>query len=138
MADRVLKARYCKVMVPHRAGHGAALLGVIADAGINLLAYSGFPAGGGKAQLDLVADDMGAVRRVAAKHGWRTSAVKRCFVIQGDDRVGAVQRHFADLARARINITAADAVAAGKNRYGMLLWVKPNDYARAARALGAR
>lgn len=138
MADRVLKARYCKVMVPHRPGQGAALLGAIADAGINLLAYSGFPAGGGTAQLDLVAENMGAVRRVAAKQGSRPSAFKRCFVIQGDDRVGAVRRHFDKLAKARINITAADAVSAGKNRYGMLLWVKPKDYARAARALGAR
>ncbi len=138
MADRVLKARYCRVMVPHRPGHGAALLGAIADAGINLLAYSGFPVGGRNAQLDLVVEDLAAVRRVAAKHGWRTSAFKPCFVIQGDDRVGAVRRHFDKLATARINITAADAVAAGKNRYGMLLWVKRKDYARAARALGAR
>jgi hypothetical protein len=29
-------------------------------------------------------------------------------------------------------------VAAGQGRYGMILWVKPRDYARAARALGAR
>jgi hypothetical protein len=125
-------------MVPHRPGHGASLLGAIADAGINLLAYSGFPAGGGKAQLDLIVEDIGGVRRVAAKHGWRVSAGKRCFVVQGDDRVGAVRRHFDKLAAAGISITAADAVAAGKNRYGMLLWVKHKDYARAARALGAR
>jgi hypothetical protein len=29
-------------------------------------------------------------------------------------------------------------VAAGKDRYGMILWVKPKDYAKASRALGAR
>jgi hypothetical protein len=28
--------------------------------------------------------------------------------------------------------------AGGKGRYGMLLWVRPKDYARAAAALGAR
>lgn len=138
MSDRVLRARYCKVLVPHRAGQGAALLGAVADAGINLLAHSGFPAGGGKAQLDFVAENIGAVRRVVAKHGLRASAVKRCFVIQGDDRVGAVQRHLAKLAKERINVTAADAVSAGRKRFGMLLWVRPRDYGRAARALGAR
>lgn len=138
MSDRVLRARYCKVRVPHRAGQGAALLGAIADAGINLLAYSGFPVGGGKAQLDFVAENLGAVRRAAAKRGLRASAAKRCFVIEGDDRIGAVQRHLAKLAKQRINVTSADAVSAGRNRYGMLLWVRPRDYARAARALGAR
>jgi hypothetical protein len=51
--------------------------------------------------------------------------------------VGAVHKHLKKLADRKINITATDAVAAGKGRYGMLLWVKPKDYARAATALGA-
>jgi len=138
MADRVLKARYCYVKVPHRAGQGAAVLGALAEAGVSLLAYSGFPAGGGKAQLDFVARRAAPISRVARRHGWRMSAVKRCFVVQGNDTVGAVYRHLAKLAKARISVTAADAVAAGKQRYGMLLWVKPRDYVRAAKALGAR
>jgi predicted amino acid-binding ACT domain protein len=66
------------------------------------------------------------------------SKVKKGFLIQGTDRVGAVHRHLQKLADAGINVTAADAVAAGQGRYGMILWVKQRDYARAARALGAR
>ena len=138
MADQVRKASYCYVKVPHRAGRGDAVLATLAEAGVNLLAHSGFPSGGGKAQLDFVADQPAAVKRVAKRHGLRTSATKRCFLIQGDDRVGAVHRHFAKLAKAGINVSAAQAVIAGKRRYGMILWVKPKDYARAARALGAR
>jgi hypothetical protein len=49
-----------------------------------------------------------------------------------------VHRHLQKLGDAGINVTAADAVAAGKGRYGMILWVKQRDYVRAARALGAR
>ena len=60
------------------------------------------------------------------------------WLVQGDDKVGAVHRHIKKLADKRINVTAADAVAAGKGRYGMLLWVKPKDYARAARTLNAK
>ena len=37
-----------------------------------------------------------------------------------------------------INVTASDAVTAGKGRYGMLLWVKPKDFARAAKTLDAK
>ena len=58
--------------------------------------------------------------------------------MQGDDRVGAVHNHLKKLANQEINITATDAVSAGQGRYAMLLWVKPKDYARAAKALGAR
>jgi hypothetical protein len=137
MADRVKKVNYAYVMVSNRAGQGAAVMGAIEEAGISLLAYSGFPASRGRAQLDLVTDDLPGVRRVAARLGLRLSKVKRGFLIQGKDRIGAVQRHLTKLARAKINVTAADAVAAGNRRFGMILWVKKRDYPRAARALGA-
>jgi hypothetical protein len=138
VSDRVKKVSYCYPIVPNRAGQGARVLGELSDAGIDLLAYSGFPVGGGRSQLDLVVDDIGPLRRVARKNGWRLSKVKKGFLIQGTDKVGAVNRHLQKLADAKINVTAADGVAAGKGRYGMILWVKPRDYARAARALGAR
>jgi len=138
MADRVRKVNYCYLTVPTRAGHGASVLGELKDADVNLLAFSGFPAKGGKAQLDLLTDDLAAVRRVARQNGWRLSPSKKAFLVQGDDKVGAIHRHIERLADRRINVTAADAVAAGRGRYGMILWVKPKDYARAARALNAK
>lgn len=138
MADRVRKMSYCYVTVPNRAGHGDRILGALREADVNLLAYSGFPVGGGRSQIDLVPERMAALRRVAKQEGWRLSRVKKGFLITGQDRPGAVHRHVAKLAEAGINITAADAVAAGNGRYGMILWVKPKDYARAARALNAR
>jgi len=49
--------------------------------------------------------------------------------------VGAVHHHPRRLAHAKINATAADAISAGKGRCAML---KPKDYARATRTLGAR
>jgi hypothetical protein len=138
MADRVRKVNYCYAKVSARAGQGAAVLDEVQKAGVNLLAFSGFPIGGGKAQLDLVADDMAAVRRVARKNGWRLSKTKKAFLIQGDDRVGACQRQLQKLADQKINVTAVDAVAAGKGRYAAILWVKPQAYARAARVLRAK
>jgi hypothetical protein len=138
MADRVRRVRYCYVTVPHRAGRGAKILGAIKDAGISLLAYSGFPLKGGKAQLDFVLDGTAGIGRLAKKSGWRLSKPKRAFLIQGDDKVGAAHRHIQRLADQKISITSAQGVSAGKGRYGMILWVKPKDYARAARALRAK
>ncbi len=138
MADRIKKVNYVYVTVPNRAGHGAKILGELKDAGVNLLAYTGFPGKGGKAQLDLIPQNMTALRRVARKNDWRLSKVKKGFLVQGDDRIGSVHRHIDKLAQNKINITAADAVAAGKNRYGMILWVRPKDYNRAAKILRAK
>lgn len=138
MADRVLKVGYFHLTVPNRAGQGAKVFGALREAGVNLIAHVGFPGRGGTAQLDFAAASLTKIRRVARRSGWRVSKPKRAFVVQGSDKLGAVQRHFSRLAEARIGITAAAAIAAGMGRYGMILWVKQRDYARAARALKAR
>jgi hypothetical protein len=138
MADRIRKVSYCTCEVPSRPGQAAAALGALREAGVDLLAFTGFPVGGGRAQLDFVTASLAGVRRVARREGWRLSPPKKAFLIQGSDRVGAVHQHLARLAEARINATAVDAVTAGAGRYGVILWVRPADYARAARALRAR
>ena len=138
MADSVRKVTYCNTSVSSRAGQGAKVLSELKSAGVNLTAFTGFPTRGGKAQLDFVTEDMAAVRRVARKNGWRLSKTKKGFLVQGEDKVGAVHRHIHKLASQKINVTAADAVSAGKGRYGMILWVRPKDYNRAAKTLGAR
>ena len=138
MADRVRKVNYCYAKVPARAGQGAAMLSKLREAGVDLLAFSGFPIGRGKSQLDLVTDDIAGVRRVARREGWRLSKTKKGFLVQGTDEVGACHRQLRKLAERKINVTAVDAVAAGRSRYAMILWVKPKDYARASRALRAK
>jgi len=138
MAYRVRKVNYSKLMVPSRAGQGETILSSIREAGINMQAFSGFPVGGGKAQVDLVSDDMVSIRRLAKKEGWRLSVTKKAFLVQGNDEVGAIHKLIKKLADVKINIIAANAVAAGASRYGMIMWVKPKDYRRATRVLNAK
>ena len=57
--------------------------------------------------------------------------------MDGEDRVGAVAGMHRKLAEAGINVTAIDAVCAGGGRYGAILWVAPQDFAKAAKLLGA-
>ncbi len=137
MPDVVRRVEYQYVVVPDRPGEGLRVLEALERAGVNLLAYLGFPVEGGRAQLDLVPEDPDALRRVAAQEGWQLSGPKRAFLIQGDDRVGAAADHIRKLSRAGLNITAAAAATAGAGRYGMILWVKPEDYEQAAQLLGA-
>ena len=137
MADRIRKTDYFSVQAPNRAGEGARMLATLRDNGVNLLAFTGFP-NGRKAQVDFVPENTAALRRAAKKMKLNLGKRKTVFLIQGDDRVGALAGVLAKLAAARINITSMQAVTAGKGRYGAILWVKPNNVARAARAVGAR
>ena len=132
------RVSYVDLKISNRAGQATQVLGALARGGVNLLAFTGFPDKGGKSQVDLVTDDMAGVRRVAKREGWRLGKTKRGLLVQGKDRVGAGHGQIKKRAGRRINITAVDAVTTGKRQYGMILWVKPKDYKRAARALRAR
>ena len=137
MANSIRKAKYYKTFVPNQAGQGAKLLSGLKGKGVNLLAFSGFPAGG-KSQLDFIPEKPSAFERAAKKAGVKFSGGKPCFVIQGKDKPGAMAKIMQKLAKAKVSIIALDGVAAGKKRYGAILWVKPKDFSRTSRALGAR
>lgn len=133
--DSVRTAQYFKVPVRDKPGEGARMLGVLRDAGVNLLAFSGFPRSR-RAQLDFVPDDPAAFLQAAKQAKWKVQKSKICFVVNGDDRTGAVADLMRTLAASRINVTAIDAVCAGQDRYGALFWVKPHDLKKAAKVLG--
>ena len=137
MTDTARRIDYYSVTVPDTAGEGHRILSALRDSGVNLLAYLGFPLEGGQSQLDLVPEDADSLKQAAARAGITLSEPKRAFLVQGDDRVGAVADTTEKLAEANINVTAAAATAVGAGRYGMILWVAPADFERAARALGA-
>jgi hypothetical protein len=108
MADNVRIVDYYYIQVPQKTGEGAKALRALKEAGVNLLAFSGFPSGR-RAQLDFIPADAAAFKSVAKTNKWKLVGPKRGFLIQGDDRVGAVADLVGKLADAKINITAIDA-----------------------------
>lgn len=136
MADTVRRVEYFYTVVPDEPGAGARILSPLQQARVNLMAYLGFPSGKGKSQIDLVPEDAGALKQAAEKAGVKLVGPKRAFLIQGDDRAGAVAEVARKLSQAKINITAATAASAG-SQYGMIVWVPQADYEKAAKALGA-
>ena len=137
MADTVRSVEYHYVTVPDTPGEVQRVLSALQEGGVNLVAFLGFPVGGGQSQIDLVPEDADSFRDAAGRAGVTLSEAKRAFLIQGDDRVGAVADATGKLGAADINVTAAAAVTAGSGQYGMIVWVAPADYDRAANALGA-
>jgi hypothetical protein len=135
MPETVRAVDYFYLMVPDKPGEGARILGELKRMGVNLIAYSGFPSGRG-AQLDFVPSDPDAFRAVARQNKWKVKGPKRAFVIEGDDRVGACADLLNKLAAAKINVTAVSATAAQSGNFGMVLWVKPENVAKASTALG--
>jgi len=137
MPITIRKVNYVYVTVGSAPGEAGRILAALKDANVNLLAFSGFPQGRNKAQIDLVTDDLAGLKAVAKQHKWKLSPAKRAFLGQGTDEVGAAMSPLATVGAAKINIIAADVISAGDGRCGMLFWVEPRNYNRAARLLQA-
>jgi hypothetical protein len=137
MPSTIRKVSYAYVTVVNKSGEAARILEALRDAGVNMLAFTGFPQGRNRAQVDIVTDDTVGLVSAAKRHKWKLSRTKRAFLAQGTDEVGAALPPLARLAAAKVNVIAADAVAAGEGRFGMLFWVAPRDYNRAAKLLEA-
>ena len=133
MADAIRLVDYFYINIPNKPGEGARALEALRAEGVNLLAFSAFPAGR-KSQVDFIPQDPAAFRRAAKKAKWTVTGPKKVFLIQGDDRVGAAADLIGALAAAKVNITALDAVSV-HHRYGAILWVAPKDLKKASKAL---
>lgn len=137
MADIVKRIEYYYTVIPNKAGEGAKVFDALKSEGVNLVAHLGFPTSWGRAQLDFVPSDKDAFLATTKKAGIKIVGPKIAFLIQGEDRLGAVADVFGKLKQAQINVTAMQAVSSGEGRYGAILWVKPGDIGKATQALGA-
>ena len=136
MADVIRKVSYFAMDVVDKPGEAARVLTALSRAGVNLLAFSGFPRGK-RAQLDFIPEDVELFRRALSTAKLKVQSKKTGFLVQGDDRPGAVAEVLQKLADAAINVTAVDGVSAGAGRWGAILWVKPQSVNKAAKVLQA-
>lgn len=136
MAELIRKVEYYYTTVSNKPGEGAKVLGAIRDAGVNLLAFHAFPSAK-KSQVDFVPENGAAFKAAAERAKIKLSGPKTVFLVEGDDRIGAIFDLLRKLGAAGVNVTAIDAVRAGAGRYGALVWVKPADVSKAAGVLGA-
>ena len=137
MPDQIRRVDYFYLSVSDKPGEGARVWAALQGAGVNLLGISVFPHGARKSQLDVIPEDSDAFRKAAKTAGFKLSGKKTGFLIQGEDRPGAVADAANRLAEANINIISAQVFCAGSGRCGGMLWVGEPDLQRAAKTLGA-
>src|SRR2546427_1472197 len=105
MADTIRRVSYYYTTISDKPGEGARLLETLRSAGVNLLAFHAFPSAR-KAQVDFVPSDAALFTAAAKGAKIKLSKPKTAFLIDGDDRVGALAGILARLGAAKINVTA--------------------------------
>jgi hypothetical protein len=135
MPDTVRQVDHFSVQVPNQPGEAFRVLSTLVSAGVNLLACSGIPRGG-VAEINVVPDDTRAFKAAIRKAGLQFTGEKSGFLIQGEDRPGALAEHLQKLGEAGINVAGIEGVSAGDGRWGAIVWVEDADLERAGRLLG--
>lgn len=136
MAETIRKVQYFYATVEDKPGEANRLLKNLSQRGINLFAFTAFPVGPGTSQLDFFPENPEQLLKAALDAGVTLAGPKNAFLIQGEDRTGALHEHHLTLSNAGINVHAANGVVDDNGRFGYVLWVKPEDYEKAAKAFG--
>jgi len=136
MADKARRVDYFYAEVADQPGEGARIFQKLKEVGVNLLSFNAFPGVANKAQIDFVPENSEAFIKAAKAAGITLSAKKQALYVQGADRVGAAAEILKKLADGKINVRAASGCAADKG-FGVIIWVRPEDFQAAAKALGA-
>lgn len=112
-------------------------LSEIADAGVNLLAFWTNPTGPDHTQLTLFPDDKDRFLEAVKSGSVEWSGPQQAFLVQGDDRLGAAAELYGKLADVDVHVYSSAGVTDGRGGFGYELYVRPEDFVKARRALGA-
>lgn len=137
MEITIKKIDYYYTTVEDKHSKGYWLLEHFRQKGVKLKAFTAFPLGAGRSQLDFVPYDAAILEKAAAEVGTPLIGPKKAFLVQGEDEMAVlIEMHF-KLSSAGINVHASNGVSDGAGRFGFILWVKPEDYEAAVEALEA-
>ena len=136
MKATVRSIEYFYTTVKQSASEASRLLSEIAAAGVNLLAFSAIPFGPEHTQLVLFPDNVEKLARAAENLGLVLVGPEKAFLVQGDDRLGAIAEIYGKLAEADVEVYASTGVTDGRGGFGYVIYVRPLGFERAAHALG--
>lgn len=135
MAYRIRRVEYFHATVVDQPGEAYKVLSALAGLGVNLLAFTAVPVGPDRTQLTVFPEDPGKMRAEAQRAGMVLDGPHGALLVQGDDELGALAVVHERIYRANVNVYASTAIADGSGTYGHLIYVRPEDFERAAKAL---
>jgi hypothetical protein len=136
MAYTIKLVKYYYAIVKDQPGEAYKALSLLADEGVNQLAFTAIPYGQGTTQLAIFPDDPGKLAHEAKFSGLSLEGPHHAFLIHGDDEIGALAEVHQKLFEADVNIYTSSGITDGKGGYCSLIYVKEEDCKRASKTLG--
>jgi hypothetical protein len=137
VAFTIRSVEYYYANVRDELGAAYRFLSQLAELGIDLLAFTAVPSGPALAQFTLVPADTRKLGAEASAAGLPLDGPYHAFLVQGDDELGALADVHERLVKAGIDIFASSGVSDGRGAFGYLIYVREDQFEKAATAVGA-
>jgi len=135
MSYKIRKVEYFYCSVVDQPGEAYKMLSQLEQGGINLLAFTAIPVGPDRTQLTLFPEVASKLTSQAKNSGFILDGPHPAILVQGDDELGALADIHQILYQAKVNVYASNGVTDSNGSFGYLLYVRPEDYDKAAAAL---
>lgn len=136
MPFTIQRVEYYYTTVKDQPGEAYKLLNLLAGVGISQHAFSAVPIGPNSTQLAVFPEDPAKFNHEASATGMTVDGPHHALLIHGDDELGALAEIHQKLYEADINVFSSSGVTDGKGSFGYLIYVREEDFERAAETLG--
>jgi len=136
MACNISRVEYFQTAIKDRPGEAYRFLSQLALLKINLLAFTAIPVGPTVTQLTIFPENPAIMKNEATRAGLILEGPHPALLVHGDDKLGALADIHLKIYEANVNVYSASGVSDGRGAFGYVIYVKSEDFERAAAALG--
>ena len=136
MACNISKVEFFHTTIIDRPGEAYRLLSQLAHLKINLLAFTATPVSPTDTQLTVFPENPKFLKNEASRAGLYLEGPHPALLVQCDDRLGALADIHLKIYEANVNVKSASGVTDGRGAFGYIIHVEPEDFDKAAGALG--
>jgi len=136
MACSISKVEYFTTTIIDRPGEAYKFLSQLALLKINLLAFTAIPISPADTELTIYPENPKYMKNEASRAGLFLEGPHPALLVQCDDRLGALADIHLKIYEADVNVKSASGVSDGREAFGYVIHIEPNDFDKAAAALG--
>jgi hypothetical protein len=136
MAYTLRRVEYYYANVRDELGVAYRVLGQLSSLDVQLVAFTAVPSGPDLAQFALFPEDPSKLVAEARAARLSLDGPYHAILVQGDDELGALARVHERLFKAGVDVYASSGVTDGRGAFGYVVYVREDQFERAASALG--
>ena len=136
MACCISKVEYFNTTIQNRPGEAYKFLSQLALLKINLLAFTAVPVDPTNTKLTVFPENPKIMKNEASRAGLYLEGPYPALLVQCDDKLGALAEIHLKIYQADVNVKSASGVTDGSGAFGYIIHVEPEDFDKAAAALG--